>query len=67
MREMHDAGRGNLFFAVHEGTLLASIYVYTFGNKCWYIHGGLSNEKRNLMPNYLLQWEGVCAGPGSAA
>ena len=57
MREMHDAGRGNLFFAVHEGTPLAGIYVYTFGNKCWYIHGGSSNEKRNLMPNYLLQWE----------
>lgn len=57
MREMHDAGRGRLFFAVHEGAPLAGIYVYTFGKKYWYIHGGSSNEKRNLMPNYLLQWE----------
>ena len=57
MKEMHDAGRGHLFFAVHEGTPLAGIYVYTFGKKYWYIHGGSSNEKRNLMPNYLLQWE----------
>jgi peptidoglycan pentaglycine glycine transferase (the first glycine) len=57
MRGMHDAGRGHLFFALHEGTPLAGIYVYTFGKKYWYIHGGSSNEKRNLMPNYLLQWE----------
>ena len=59
MREMHEADRGNLFFAMQEGTPLAGIYVYTFGNKCWYIHGGSSNEKRNLMPNYLLQWEAM--------
>ena len=59
MRDMHHAGRGHLFFAVHEGTPLAGIYVYTFGHKCWYIHGGSSNEKRNLMPNYLLQWEAM--------
>ena len=59
MREMHNADRGNLFFAMQEGTPLAGIYVYTFGNKCWYIHGGSSNEKRNLMPNYLLQWEAM--------
>ena len=59
MREMYDAGRGHLFFAVHEGTPLAGIYIYTFGKKCWYIHGGSSNEKRNLMPNYLLQWKAM--------
>ena len=57
MKELRDAGRGHLFFAVHEGKPLAGIYVYTFGNKCLYIHGGSNNEKRNLMPNYLLQWE----------
>jgi peptidoglycan pentaglycine glycine transferase (the first glycine) len=59
MRDMHAAGRGNLFFAMYEGMPLAGIYVYTFGSKCWYIHGGSSNEKRNLMPNYLLQWEAM--------
>ena len=59
MREMHSAGRGHLFLAVHEGASLAGIYVYTFGKKYWYIHGGSSNEKRALMPNYLLQWEAM--------
>ena len=57
MGTMHDVGQGHLFFAMHEGKPLSGIYVFTFGEKCWYIHGGSSNKKRNLMPNYLLQWE----------
>ncbi len=57
MREMHDAGQGRLFFAEHEGTPLAGMYAFTFGEKYWYMYGASSNEKRNLKPNYLLQWE----------
>lgn len=57
MRAMYDAGQGNLFFAMHEGTPLAAIYAFTFGEKCWYTYGASNNEKRNLMPTYLLQWE----------
>jgi lipid II:glycine glycyltransferase (peptidoglycan interpeptide bridge formation enzyme) len=57
MRAMHDAGQGHLFFATHEGTPLAGMYVFTFGKKYWYIYGASSDEKRNLKPNYLLQWE----------
>jgi lipid II:glycine glycyltransferase (peptidoglycan interpeptide bridge formation enzyme) len=57
MRAMHDAGQGRLFFAEHEGTPLAGMYVFTFGEKYWYMYGASSEEKRNLKPNYLLQWE----------
>jgi peptidoglycan pentaglycine glycine transferase (the first glycine) len=57
MRTMHDAGQGRLFFAEHEGTPLAGMYVFTFGEKYWYMYGASSDEKRNLKPNYLLQWE----------
>ncbi|MCA1715353.1 MAG: peptidoglycan bridge formation glycyltransferase FemA/FemB family protein, partial [Actinobacteria bacterium] len=57
MKSMHDAGQGRLFFAEHEGTPLAGMYVFTFGEKYWYMYGASSDEKRNLKPNYLLQWE----------
>jgi peptidoglycan pentaglycine glycine transferase (the first glycine) len=57
MRSMHDAGQGRLFFAEHEGVPLAGMYVFTFGEKYWYMYGASSDEKRNLKPNYLLQWE----------
>ena len=57
MRKMHDAGNGRLFFATHEGMPLAGIYSFTFGEKYWYTYGASRDEKRNLMPTYLLQWE----------
>ncbi len=57
MQAMHDVGQGHLFFALHEGAALAGIYVFTFGEKYWYMYGASSDKKRNLKPNYLLQWE----------
>jgi len=56
-RTMYDADQGRFFFATHERTPLAGIYVFTFGEKYWFMHGASSSEKRNLMPSYLLQWE----------
>jgi lipid II:glycine glycyltransferase (peptidoglycan interpeptide bridge formation enzyme) len=56
-RIMYDAGRAHLFFAEHEGERLAGMLVYTLGTKYWYTLGASTNEKRNLMPTYLLQWE----------
>jgi peptidoglycan pentaglycine glycine transferase (the first glycine) len=57
MRTMHDAGKGHLFLAVHEGTPLAGAFVFTFGQKSWFMHGASSTEKRIHNPNHLLQWE----------
>ena len=57
MRAMHDRGQGNLFLATHEGIPLAAMYVFVFGEKYWYIYGASGDEKRNLQPNYGLQWE----------
>jgi lipid II:glycine glycyltransferase (peptidoglycan interpeptide bridge formation enzyme) len=33
--------------------------LFHFGRKCWYFYGASSNEQRDKMPNYLLQWEAI--------
>jgi peptidoglycan pentaglycine glycine transferase (the first glycine) len=48
-----------LLLAEHEGRLLAGIFVGLFANQAIYLYGASSNESRNLMPNYLLQWEAI--------
>ena len=56
-RAMCEAGRAHLFFATHEGDRLATMLVYSFGPKYWFMLGASTNEKRNLLPSHLLQWE----------
>lgn len=45
-----------LYMAFHEGTPIAGTLAIWYGDKVWYLYGASSNEHRNLMPNYLLQW-----------
>ena len=45
-----------LYMAYHEGKPIAGALAIHCGNKVWYLYGASSNEHRNLMPNYLLQW-----------
>lgn len=62
---MADGKEGNpesrLFLARHEGDLLAGIIVLIDGEKATYLYGASSNEKRNLMPAYALQWNAIKA------
>ena len=46
-----------ILMAYYEGKPIAGVIVIIYGNKTWYLYGASSNEHRNLMPNYLLQWE----------
>lgn len=46
-----------LLMAYHEGKPISGVIPIFYGNKTWYLYGASSNEHRNLMPNYLLQWE----------
>ena len=48
-----------LYFADHEGETLAGIMVFRFGTTAYYLFGGSSDSKRELMPNYLLHWQAM--------
>lgn len=46
-----------IIIAEYEGIPIAASMPILYGNKVWYLYGGSSNKYRNLMPNYLLQFE----------
>jgi peptidoglycan pentaglycine glycine transferase (the first glycine) len=52
-------GLAKLFLATFEDQVLAGIMAFAFGQRAWYMYGASSDEHRNLMPNYLLQWEAI--------
>lgn len=45
-----------LYMAFYQGQPIAGTLAIWYGDKVWYLYGASSNEHRNLMPNYLLQW-----------
>jgi len=45
-----------LYMAFLEDKPIAGTLAIRYGNKVWYLYGASSNEHRNVMPNYLLQW-----------
>lgn len=57
MLEAYNEGELRIYIAEHEGDSLSSAIALNYGGKMFYIYGASSNEKRNLMPNYLMQWE----------
>ena len=46
-----------IYMAYYEDKPVAGTLEIHYGNKTWYLYGASSNESRNVMPNYLLQWE----------
>lgn len=50
---------GELLLAEYEGKPLAVLFVARNGNRAYYLYGASTNEERNRMPTYLLQWEAM--------
>jgi lipid II:glycine glycyltransferase (peptidoglycan interpeptide bridge formation enzyme) len=53
------AGLAQALIAEVEGAAIAQVILFHFGRKCWYFYGASSNQERQRMPNYLLQWEAL--------
>ncbi len=54
-----EAGLAHPLIAEVDGKAIAHVILFHFGKTCWYIYGASSNEERDRMPNYLLQWEAM--------
>jgi len=50
------AGKAKLFLTRYEGETLSGALCFIIGDKSWYVYGASSNERRNVMPNYAMQW-----------
>jgi lipid II:glycine glycyltransferase (peptidoglycan interpeptide bridge formation enzyme) len=50
------AGLAKLFLTRYEGQYLSGAICFIIGDKSWYVYGASSNEHRNVMPNYAMQW-----------
>ncbi|GAA4366150.1 lipid II:glycine glycyltransferase FemX [Agromyces bauzanensis] len=49
--------RGQLYFAWHDGRVVAGAFVARYGRNAWYKDGGSLRDRPQLMASRLLQWE----------
>ena len=56
---LHPKGLGEILVAEYEGKPLAALFVTRNGHRTYYLYGASTDEERNRMPTYLLQWEAM--------
>lgn len=49
-----------LFLCVYQGKAISGAITTQYAGKTCYVYGASSNEFRNVMPNYLMQWTMIC-------
>jgi peptidoglycan pentaglycine glycine transferase (the first glycine) len=55
------SGHARFLFAEHDGDTLGTLMLMTYGNRATYLYGGITNQKRNVMGGYALQWAAMNA------
>jgi lipid II:glycine glycyltransferase (peptidoglycan interpeptide bridge formation enzyme) len=55
----HPKGMCEILVAEYENKPLAALFVARNGNRAYYLYGASTEEERNRMPTYLLQWEAM--------
>lgn len=53
------AGLAEPLIAELEGKPIAAVFIFTFAGVSRYLYGMSVDEHREVMPNYLLQWEAI--------
>ena len=56
---LHPKQMGELLLAEYESKPLAALFIARNGNRAYYLYGASTDEERNRMPTYLLQWEAM--------
>jgi lipid II:glycine glycyltransferase (peptidoglycan interpeptide bridge formation enzyme) len=56
---LHPKQMGEILSAAYERKPLAALFVAQSGKRAYYLYGASTDEERNRMPTYLLQWEAM--------
>jgi lipid II:glycine glycyltransferase (peptidoglycan interpeptide bridge formation enzyme) len=48
-----------LLIAEYQNQPLAGLMAFAYGDTAWYFYGASTNQERNRMPTYLLQWKAM--------
>ena len=56
---LHPKRMSEILVAEYEGQPLAALFVARNGHRAYYLYGASTDEERNRMPTYLLQWEAM--------
>ncbi len=55
----HPTGMAEILVAEFDGQPLAALMVFALGTRAYYLYGASTDEQRNRMPTYLLQWRAM--------